>query len=156
MKTKKMTTAAPAPTVTTSTTFRQFVVASGRSWPVKVSDPDYKTVVDAFSAAKKAAIANGPTTINEPTPKPTKAARKAAKADNKKKAAKAQAKAEAPDLSDQEIEAIEAEVRSKTVRPCGCGCGAETRASFLPGHDAKLRSRLMTEARTRKASKRAA
>ncbi len=30
---------------------------------------------------------------------------------------------------------------------CGCGCGATVRSEFLPGHDAKLRSRLLREAR---------
>lgn len=32
-------------------------------------------------------------------------------------------------------------------RVCGCGCGATVRKEFLPGHDAKLRSRLLMEAR---------
>jgi hypothetical protein len=32
-------------------------------------------------------------------------------------------------------------------RVCGCGCGAAVRSEFLPGHDAKLRSRLLREAR---------
>ena len=27
--------------------------------------------------------------------------------------------------------------------PCGCGCGARVRRRFLPGHDAKLKSRLL-------------
>lgn len=29
------------------------------------------------------------------------------------------------------------------VTPCGCGCGASVRRRFLPGHDAKLKSRLL-------------
>jgi hypothetical protein len=34
-----------------------------------------------------------------------------------------------------------------TGRKCGCGCGAAVRNRFLPGHDAKLKSRLVKEAR---------
>lgn len=29
---------------------------------------------------------------------------------------------------------------------CGCGCGADVSREFLPGHDAKLKSRLVNEA----------
>lgn len=31
---------------------------------------------------------------------------------------------------------------------CQCGCGAQVKRSFLPGHDAKLKSRLVAEAKT--------
>lgn len=34
-----------------------------------------------------------------------------------------------------------------TGRKCGCGCGAPVKRKFLPGHDAKLKSRLLKEAR---------
>jgi hypothetical protein len=30
---------------------------------------------------------------------------------------------------------------------CGCGCGADVRQRYLPGHDAKHKSRLLREAR---------
>jgi len=33
-------------------------------------------------------------------------------------------------------------------RLCECGCGSPVRRRFLPGHDARLRARLMAEART--------
>ena len=29
---------------------------------------------------------------------------------------------------------------------CECGCGAEVKSRFLPGHDAKLKSRLVNQA----------
>jgi hypothetical protein len=32
-------------------------------------------------------------------------------------------------------------------RECECGCGAAVRARFLPGHDARLKSQLVREAR---------
>lgn len=32
-------------------------------------------------------------------------------------------------------------------RRCGCGCGKPVKRRFLPGHDAKLKSRLLKEAR---------
>jgi hypothetical protein len=38
--------------------------------------------------------------------------------------------------------------REQGTRPCECGCGAEVRSRFLPGHDAKLKSRLLREARS--------
>lgn len=31
---------------------------------------------------------------------------------------------------------------------CQCGCGAEVRRSFLPGHDAKLKSRLLADTKS--------
>jgi colicin import membrane protein len=34
----------------------------------------------------------------------------------------------------------------KSQNECGCGCGGLTFNRFLPGHDAKLKSRLLTEA----------
>lgn len=34
-----------------------------------------------------------------------------------------------------------------TGRVCGCGCGRPVKRRFLPGHDAKLKSRLVKEAR---------
>lgn len=34
-----------------------------------------------------------------------------------------------------------------TGRKCRCGCGAPVARRFLPGHDAKLKSRLVKEAR---------
>jgi predicted nuclease with RNAse H fold len=34
------------------------------------------------------------------------------------------------------------------ARLCGCGCGATVSRRFLPGHDAKLKSRLLREARS--------
>jgi hypothetical protein len=37
--------------------------------------------------------------------------------------------------------------RSTAARLCECGCGAMARRRFLPGHDAKLRSRLVRTAR---------
>ena len=33
------------------------------------------------------------------------------------------------------------------TKTCQCGCGSEVRRSFLPGHDAKLKSRLLAETR---------
>lgn len=35
-----------------------------------------------------------------------------------------------------------------TGRTCACGCGRPVRRRFLPGHDAKLKSRLVKEARS--------
>jgi len=35
----------------------------------------------------------------------------------------------------------------ETPNPCGCGCGAPVRRRYLPGHDAKHRSRLLAEMR---------
>lgn len=153
--------------MTAVTTFKQYAIAAGASWPVQASNPDYKALADGYSTAKKAVVQDGAKTINEPLPKEkkTKAAKgakmsfkpkaAAAKATTKKdapKAAKAKAaKEDEVTLTDSEKEAIEAEVRSHTIRPCGCGCGVETKASFLPGHDAKLRSRLIQEAKARKA-----
>lgn len=150
-----------------NTSFKQFAIAAGANWPVKATDDAYKTLADAYSAAKKAAVQNGPATINEPLPKEKKAAKakgakmsfkpkagaKPATTNKKDKPAKA-AKAAADDvtITAEEREAIEAEVRAKTVRPCGCGCGVETRASFLPGHDAKLRSALIAKLKANKAS----
>lgn len=37
--------------------------------------------------------------------------------------------------------------RDASGRVCGCGCGAAVRSDFLPGHDAKLRSRLLGQVR---------
>jgi hypothetical protein len=34
-----------------------------------------------------------------------------------------------------------------TGRKCRCGCGSDVKRRFLPGHDAKLKSRLVKEAR---------
>jgi hypothetical protein len=34
----------------------------------------------------------------------------------------------------------------KALTPCECGCGADSKSRFLPGHDAKLKSRLVTQA----------
>lgn len=34
----------------------------------------------------------------------------------------------------------------KVANKCGCGCGGETFREFLPGHDAKLKSRLVNTA----------
>jgi hypothetical protein len=42
---------------------------------------------------------------------------------------------------------IHPERRVQTPRLCECGCGRPVRRRFLPGHDAKLRSRLLNEAR---------
>lgn len=49
---------------------------------------------------------------------------------------------------------VEAEtpVRQNTARPptgrlCECNCGKPVKRRFLPGHDAKLKSRLVKEAR---------
>jgi Protein of unknown function (DUF429) len=39
-------------------------------------------------------------------------------------------------------------------RLCECGCGSPVRRRFLPGHDARLRSRLLTEARTGETARR--
>ena len=36
---------------------------------------------------------------------------------------------------------------ASAARVCGCGCGATVRREFLPGHDAKLRSRLLAQAK---------
>jgi hypothetical protein len=38
-------------------------------------------------------------------------------------------------------------MRHATTRLCECGCGRAARRRFLPGHDAKLRSRLIRDAR---------
>ncbi|HET7713880.1 MAG TPA: hypothetical protein VFK94_06595 [Patescibacteria group bacterium] len=35
----------------------------------------------------------------------------------------------------------------KTPNQCLCGCGGDTMSRFVPGHDAKLKSRLLTAAR---------
>lgn len=35
----------------------------------------------------------------------------------------------------------------KGGQKCGCGCGASVQRRFLPGHDSKLKSRLLKEAR---------
>lgn len=35
---------------------------------------------------------------------------------------------------------------AKVANKCGCGCGGETFRTFLPGHDAKLKGRLIAEA----------
>jgi hypothetical protein len=35
----------------------------------------------------------------------------------------------------------------ETTHACGCGCGAPARRRYLPGHDAKHRSRLLAEMR---------
>jgi hypothetical protein len=35
----------------------------------------------------------------------------------------------------------------ETPHTCGCGCGAPARRRYLPGHDAKHRSRLLAEMR---------
>lgn len=133
-----------------TTTFKAFALAAGAAWPIAQSDAQWPILRDAYSAAKKATVQAGPATINEPV-KPA--------ATTKKTKAPAKAKAEVPakpakvELPDDVIEAIEAEVRSHTFRPCGCGCGVITRASYLPGHDAKLRSRLISEAKAKLAPK---
>lgn len=36
---------------------------------------------------------------------------------------------------------------TKTMHPCECGCGALVRARFVQGHDAKLKSQLLSELR---------
>lgn len=45
-------------------------------------------------------------------------------------------------------EALVAPPRPATGRQCGCGCGSPVARRFLPGHDAKLKSRLVKEARS--------
>lgn len=35
-----------------------------------------------------------------------------------------------------------------TGRKCHCGCGSSVKRRFLPGHDAKLKGRLVREARS--------
>lgn len=42
------------------------------------------------------------------------------------------------------------------LRPCGCGCGATTKGRFVPGHDAKLLSRLLAEAKAKVLARRTA
>ncbi len=44
--------------------------------------------------------------------------------------------------------------RPPAPRLCECGCGRPVRRRFLPGHDAKLRSRLVAEARAGDAARR--
>lgn len=44
--------------------------------------------------------------------------------------------------------------RVATPRLCECGCGRPVRQRFLPGHVARLRSRLLKEARTGRAARR--
>src|SRR5205814_8291681 len=44
--------------------------------------------------------------------------------------------------------------RSPLARPCECGCGAPVRRRFLPGHVARLRSRLLREVRAGDAARR--
>lgn len=155
----KLDIAAAKRITTAETTFKTFVIAAGATWPLAQSSPEYKPLVEAYSVAKKTVRQDGAKNINTPAPaaslKPSKQTK--TKADKTAKTPKTKAtKEEGPSLSDSEIEAIEAIVRSKTVRPCGCGCGVETRASFLPGHDAKLRSRLLNEAKARKIQTKAA
>ncbi|HYT30120.1 MAG TPA: hypothetical protein VEN82_05035, partial [Actinomycetota bacterium] len=38
-------------------------------------------------------------------------------------------------------------------RLCECGCGAPVRRRFLPGHDSRLRARLVAEARAGSAAR---
>lgn len=38
-------------------------------------------------------------------------------------------------------------VSPSTGRLCGCGCGSRVKRRYLPGHDAKHKSRLVKEAR---------
>ena len=81
------------------------------------------------------------------TPKPD------AKADAKAKAAKAEAAASAKAerkaeravaLTDAHAEVRRLTDKEASRRSCVCGCGAPTpRAFFVPGHDAKLVSRLL-------------
>lgn len=58
-------------------------------------------------------------------------------------------KAAKPTLSAERMLAIKAAahatVAALSVRSCGCGCGAPTKSTFAPGHDAKLASRLVKE-----------
>lgn len=54
------------------------------------------------------------------------------------------------DGTDAAAEAVQTDtykVDSFADNTCQCGCGAEVKRRFLPGHDAKLKSRLLTEAR---------
>lgn len=41
-------------------------------------------------------------------------------------------------------------VSPPTGRKCRCGCGSPVKNRFLPGHDAKLKSRLVKDARSGK------
>lgn len=45
--------------------------------------------------------------------------------------------------------------RPPTGRKCRCGCGSPVARRFLPGHDAKLKSYLVKEARAGRAAARA-
>lgn len=40
---------------------------------------------------------------------------------------------------------VESEIHAMTVRECACGCGESTARTFRPGHDARLRKRLIEE-----------
>jgi hypothetical protein len=40
---------------------------------------------------------------------------------------------------------VEEEIKALGIRSCACGCGGTTRNTFLPGHDAKLKSRMLKE-----------
>ena len=55
-------------------------------------------------------------------------------------------KAKAPKAEPKAGPATEVHVKSVTVRECQCGCGSPTKGRFAMGHDAKLKSRLITEA----------
>lgn len=40
------------------------------------------------------------------------------------------------------------EILAGEIKSCKCGCGASVRRNFLPGHDAKLKGRLLTATRS--------
>lgn len=52
-----------------------------------------------------------------------------------------------PQISVREPRAPRVDKQAPTGRLCGCGCGHPVSRRFLPGHDAKLKSRLLREAR---------
>lgn len=57
---------------------------------------------------------------------------------------------------DRIIREVEAEIHAMTRRVCACGCGGAANRTFLPGHDAKLRKRLIEERLVAAAAKKAA
>ena len=54
------------------------------------------------------------------------------------------------------IRKVEAEIHAMTERRCACGCGEPTARTFRPGHDARLRKRMIEERLTAAAAKAAA
>ena len=92
--------------------------------------------------------------MSKPTTNPNRAAQNGFRTDGPKPGptapkAKPATKVEAaPKSKATKVEAAPKPAKApKPVVHCGCGCGAEVRSRFLPGHDAKLHSRQLAEAR---------